>query len=198
MQSTCSNDSTFPLRRHENRPRGRSIGLGSPLLYISDRYGRHDRAFSAASVACYPEQAAKEMGSPIVAVHRASSLPRGKKLPLGTLLGSAAAPRPYYAPAPVYVAPPPVVYEGGRLGVSKTFDHAHAEPYREAMLPVRQFQGAVPSGGVDTDRQDFDAMVARIAHDLRRWVKAHRLRIEKRRAEHTSGRGCQHFIQEDA
>jgi len=33
-------------------------------------------------------------------------------LAVGTLLGSAAAPRPYYAPAPVYVAPPPpVVYE---------------------------------------------------------------------------------------
>ena len=31
-------------------------------------------------------------------------------LAVGTLLGSAAAPRPYYAPAPVYVAPP-VVYE---------------------------------------------------------------------------------------
>jgi hypothetical protein len=31
-------------------------------------------------------------------------------LAVGTLLGSAVAPRPYYAPAPVYVAPP-VVYE---------------------------------------------------------------------------------------
>ena len=31
-------------------------------------------------------------------------------LAVGTLLGSATAPRPYYAPAPGYVAPP-VVYE---------------------------------------------------------------------------------------
>lgn len=31
-------------------------------------------------------------------------------LAVGTLLGAAAAPRPYYAPAPVYMAPP-VAYE---------------------------------------------------------------------------------------
>ena len=57
--------------------------------------------------------------------------------------------------------------DGGPIGVGETFDHAHAKPYREAILRVSRLQGAVPSGGVDADRQDFDAVVARIAHDLR-------------------------------
>jgi hypothetical protein len=32
-------------------------------------------------------------------------------LAAGAIIGSAVAPRPYYAPAPVYVAPPPLFYE---------------------------------------------------------------------------------------
>ena len=74
--------------------------------------------------------------------------------------------------------------DGGSIGVGETFDHTDVEPYCEAILPVRWLQGAVPSGGIDADRSHIDTVVARITHDLRGCVEAHRLGIEKRRAEH--------------
>ncbi len=37
---------------------------------------------------------------------------------------------------------------------------------------------------VDVDRADLDAVLLRIAHDLRRGIEAHRLAVEQRRGEH--------------
>ena len=61
-----------------------------------------------------------------------------------------------------------------------------ASPSRTAKRssPVGRLQRAVPARGVDADRADLDAMVARVAHDLGRRVEAHRLGVEQRRAEH--------------
>ena len=47
----------------------------------------------------------------------------------------------------------------------------------------RFFQRAIPVGMIDVDVADLDAMVARVADQLRRRVKAHRLGVQDRRAE---------------
>ena len=59
-------------------------------------------------------------------------------------------------------------------------------PSRTARRSPRsdRLQRAVPARGVDADRADLDAVLARVAHDLRRGVEAHRLGVEQRRAEH--------------
>src|ERR1700730_4021130 len=61
-------------------------------------------------------------------------------------------------------------------------DHAHAEPDGEAVSPAGRLQRAIPARGVDADRPNIDAMVARIAHDLGRRVEAYWLRVQERRA----------------
>ena len=48
---------------------------------------------------------------------------------------------------------------------------------------ARRRERAVPVADGDVDRPDFDAMVHRIAHDLRRRIKPQRLRVEQRGAE---------------
>ena len=59
---------------------------------------------------------------------------------------------------------------------------AEAETNREIRtLPF--LQRAIPMAVVDRDRAHFDAMLARIADDLRGRIKAHRLRVEQRSAE---------------
>jgi len=68
------------------------------------------------------------------------------------------------------------------MGIGKPADHAQAEPDGEAVF-FGWFQRAIEAGRIDADRPDIDAIVARIADDLGRRVKAHRLRIEKRGAE---------------
>ena len=68
--------------------------------------------------------------------------------------------------------------DGGSIGVGETFDHTDVEQYREAILPVRWPQGAVPSGGVDADRSHVDAVIPCIADENPIGG------IEKRRAEH--------------
>ena len=50
-------------------------------------------------------------------------------------------------------------------------------------LEGRRLQRAVPAGMVDVDRAHLDAMLARVAHELRRRIEAHRLRVEDRGAE---------------
>jgi hypothetical protein len=45
------------------------------------------------------------------------------------------------------------------------------------------FQQAIPVRAVDIDLADLDAMFARVADQLRRRIKPHRLRIQHRRAE---------------
>src|SRR6266550_7807957 len=46
------------------------------------------------------------------------------------------------------------------------------------------FERGIPVGMVDVDWTHFDAMLAQIAHDLRRRVEPHRLRIEQCRRKH--------------
>src|SRR5690606_26973850 len=48
---------------------------------------------------------------------------------------------------------------------------------------LHRFQRAVPSRGIDTDRANLDAILARIAHDLRGGVEAHGLAVEQRGTE---------------
>ena len=62
-------------------------------------------------------------------------------------------------------------------------DHAQAEPHGEASVAGR-LQRAVPARGVDVDRPHLDAVLAGVAHDLRRRVEAHRLGVEQGGAEH--------------
>ncbi len=68
------------------------------------------------------------------------------------------------------------------VGVRQPLHHAQAQPHREAA--VRRLQRAIPAAGVDADRPHLHAMLAGVAHDLRRRVEAHRLRVQQRAAEH--------------
>ena len=55
---------------------------------------------------------------------------------------------------------------------------AQAEAKRER-IPPDPLQGVVPQAVADIDGADLDAMLLRVADDLRRGVEAHRLRIEQ-------------------
>ncbi|ENN83893.1 hypothetical protein RHSP_82254 (plasmid) [Rhizobium freirei PRF 81] len=67
----------------------------------------------------------------------------------------------------------------GRVGVGEPLYHAQAEPNGEPAIILRRLERAIPTARVDTDGTDLDAMIACIAHDLSRRVKAHRLGIEE-------------------
>ena len=54
----------------------------------------------------------------------------------------------------------------------------------EAIRAARWLQRAVPTGKVDIDGPDLDAVLPGVAHHLRRRVEAHRLRVQERAAEH--------------
>jgi hypothetical protein len=73
-----------------------------------------------------------------------------------------------------------------RIGIGEALDHAQAETDREAILIIGRLQRAVPARGVDADRPDLDAVIARIAHDLRRRVESHRPCVQEP-AQNTSG-----------
>ena len=62
-------------------------------------------------------------------------------------------------------------------------DLAQAEAQRRAAVGAARFQRAVPVGEVDVGGAHLDAVLARIAHDLRRRIEAHRLRVQQRRRE---------------
>ena len=47
-----------------------------------------------------------------------------------------------------------------------------------------RLQRAIPVGTIDIDRPHLDAMLLRVAHELRRGVETHRLAVEQRRREH--------------
>ena len=68
-----------------------------------------------------------------------------------------------------------------RHGLAQAVDLPEAEAQGDLALAL--FQRAVPVGQIDVGGQHRDAMLARIAHDLRRGVEAHRLRIEQRAGE---------------
>ena len=57
-------------------------------------------------------------------------------------------------------------------------DQPQAQPQRRPVL-----QRAIPSARADVDAAHRDAVLARVAHDLRRGVEPHRLRIQQRAGE---------------
>ena len=69
------------------------------------------------------------------------------------------------------------------ISVRQAADLAKTEPHGK-VAPACLLQRAVPAARVDAWRPDLDAVVARIAHDLRWRVKTHRLRVHQRGAEH--------------
>ena len=52
-------------------------------------------------------------------------------------------------------------------------------------------QRAVPDGKIDVDVAYVDSMIARVADELGRLVKSHRLRIQDRGAEHVGIEGLE-------
>ena len=62
-------------------------------------------------------------------------------------------------------------------------DLAQSDAQGRPAVGAARFQRAVPIGEVDVGGARLDAVLARIAHDLRRRVKAHRLRVQQRRRE---------------
>ena len=58
-------------------------------------------------------------------------------------------------------------------------------------VEFRLFQRAVPAGKIDVHFANFDAMVARVTHELGRRVKTHRLGVEDRRAEDVGIKGLE-------
>ena len=87
-----------------------------------------------------------------------------------------------------------------RVVLAQSLDLAQAEPQRMRRADVvRHFamevvqvrgrarallQRRVPLRVIDVDRPHLDAVLAHVAHDLRRRIEAHRLRVEQRRREH--------------
>ncbi len=88
---------------------------------------------------------------------------------------------------------PPLAFEGrgtarsaveGLLRRKRPLHHAsHGPPPLQKQGRILGFQRAIPPAGVDADRADLDAMLARVADELGDAVKAHRLGVEQRRAE---------------
>ncbi len=66
--------------------------------------------------------------------------------------------------------------------LAEAVDLAQAEPQRQPALAVG-LQEIVPGAEVHVDMAHFDAMLARVAHDLGRRIEAHRLRVEQRAGE---------------
>ena len=73
--------------------------------------------------------------------------------------------------------------ELSRMVVAQPLHHAEAKANGEIRSAAGDLKGAVPSAGVDADRLDLDAVVARIPHDLRRRIEPHRLAVQQRGAE---------------
>src|SRR5688572_8380860 len=69
------------------------------------------------------------------------------------------------------------------LVLLQAVDLAQPEAQGRARIRATSFQRAVPIGEIDVGFARLDAMLARIAYDLRRRIKAHRLRVEQRRRE---------------
>ena len=70
------------------------------------------------------------------------------------------------------------------MHVGETLHHAQSQSHGEAALVVGGLERAIPTRGIGADGSDLDAVVARVADDLGRRIKAHRLRVQERRAEH--------------
>ena len=65
--------------------------------------------------------------------------------------------------------------------LAKAVDLAEAEPERQPLL--RRLQNVVPLARIDVDGADRHAVIGGVTHDLRRRVKTHRLRVQKRGGE---------------
>ena len=68
--------------------------------------------------------------------------------------------------------------------LAQAVDLAHAETQREDVASADGLQCAVPVAVIDVGLARLDTMVACTAHDLRRRVKAHGLRIEQSAGEY--------------
>ena len=97
------------------------------------------------------------------------------------------------------VAGAALLLDDAAIVLGQAADLAQAEPHRvggvdivphRGMAGVRarfvagRFQRAIPVRCIDIDVAHLDAMLLRVAHDLRRRVEAHRLAVEQRRREH--------------
>ena len=79
---------------------------------------------------------------------------------------------------------PARVHDPLRAGFRKSGDHAKAEPQRRSLRPrLRGLQRAVPVADRHVRGPHFDAVPARVLHELRRRVEAHRQRVEQRAGE---------------
>src|SRR5262249_11365097 len=72
--------------------------------------------------------------------------------------------------------------EALHLDLAQSIDLAKPKTQRKGAVS-RLLERAVPQTVVDVGRARLDAMSARASHDLRRCIKAHRLRVEQRRAK---------------
>ena len=71
----------------------------------------------------------------------------------------------------------------------KPGNEAEAEPHGMPSPPDplrgnERFERAIPGAEIDVGGADFDAVRARVAHELRRLIKTHRLAVEDGGAEH--------------
>src|SRR5215469_17903009 len=76
-----------------------------------------------------------------------------------------------------------------QLGFAQPANQAKPEPHgvTDFSCACRRggwLQGAIPVAVIDVDGADLDAVLARIANELRRLIKAHRLTVEDGGAEH--------------
>ena len=79
------------------------------------------------------------------------------------------------------------LYDGLDIFLRQTLHQPEAETQRPAWLAldrIARLEPAIPIAMIDVDRPCLDAMIAGVAHDLGRRVKAHRLAVEQRRGEH--------------
>ena len=123
---------------------------------------------------------------------------RAEGIGCGELLQACAlqpAPPPQIAHVAVSLGGNGVAYRDKALHVvlAQPVDLAHAEAEREGVFCLRyrasrylsagRFERAVPEAEIDVGLARLDAVIACAAHDLRRRVEAHRLRVEQRRGK---------------
>src|SRR5262249_47168834 len=71
--------------------------------------------------------------------------------------------------------------ESIRVLLGKALDLPQAEPQRRPRGVLSGLERCVPVARVDVDAAQLDALLAGVAHDLRRRVEAHGLAVEERR-----------------
>ena len=72
----------------------------------------------------------------------------------------------------------------GGILVREAAHQAQPEAHGMTLACSDRLQRAIPARGIDIDRAHRDPVKARIAHELRRRIKPHRLRIQDRGKKH--------------